>query len=304
MILLRHGNGHIIRLQGFCQGGQNLLKIHKVGQNDLCQNDPRRFGFQGNSNTPMLHHQIQGFAGHNFKRFHIISGFPQKTMQERCGKNKILTTHHHTDGVLRQTHQFQTGRCDQAQGPLCPNKQLRHIKAHIVFGNAHQVIQGGTIGQNPLNPINQVTGHAMAQHVDPAGVGGDISPQTAAIRHRQAQRKPEAMRPSRIIDLKKGTACLSHHNAILRVQGANPIHLGKINQNLAISPRHGPPHQTGVAALGDNRKVMITAKPHQTHNVILAMGKHHSQRGAGETAPLILQPCLIHGLGFKNLMRP
>jgi hypothetical protein len=108
----------------------------------------------------------------------------------------------------------------------------------------------------------------------------------------------------RIIDLKQGASCLGHHNAILGIQGANAIHPRKINQNLAISARHGPPHQTGVAALGHNRQVMIAAKPHQTHNVILAMGKHHRQRGTSETAPLILQPCLIDVCGLKNLMRP
>ena len=88
--------------------------------------------------------------------------------------------------------QPQHGARDDAERAFRADEQLAQIIAGIVLGHAVQRRQHGAIGQHGLDAQHIVTGDAMADHADAAGIGGDIAADLAGAAGTQIDRQQEA----------------------------------------------------------------------------------------------------------------
>ncbi|GMA77675.1 hypothetical protein GCM10025880_40920 [Methylorubrum aminovorans] len=163
--------------------------------------------------------------------------------------------------MTRAGHEAQHRGGDDPERSLAADEELLPVVAGIVLAQGAQAVDDAAVGEHDFETEDEVAGHAVAQHVDAAGIGGDH-----AADHRRAfrgvahrEQPPGGLRCGlrRLYD----AARLDFQGEADRIDRADRVHPCEREHDLA--PRGvggGPAREPGMAALGHQRDARLAAQ--------------------------------------------
>ncbi len=104
---------------------------------------------------------------------------------------------------------------DDAQGAFAADEQLLEVVAGVVLQHAVHRGDDRAVGQHRLQAQHAAAHHAVADHVDAAGVGGDVAAHGAGAARAQVHREHQALLAYRFLQL------LQHHAGLHRGRAAD-----------------------------------------------------------------------------------
>ena len=180
-------------------------------------------------------------------------------------------------------HQAHAGRRHHAQRPLAAAEQSPEVVSGVVLHESPHVRDGLAGPEHGLTTQELRPRGAMAEHLEPPGVGGDGAPDRRALTAAEI----DAVRPP-------GSFCghlhVGHRRpgaggelAAQRVHIADPGQPPQTQHDLAFE-RDAPAHQARVAPLGDEGRTGVSADLDHSRHLPAVAGPDHGRRCTDETA--------------------
>ena len=104
--------------------------------------------------------------------------------------------------------------------PSLPMNNLLQVIAAIVLAQHFQPVPHPAVGQHDFEAKHKVARHAVAQHVEAAGIGGDIAADAAAALRAEGDRQQAILRFGGAFGFLEDAAGLDHHGKIDGADGA------------------------------------------------------------------------------------
>ena len=189
---------------------------------------------------------------------------------------------------------------DDAQGSFGADEQVAQGVAGVVLAERPQPIPDAAIGQYHFQAEHKIAGVAVAQHVDAAGVGGEIAADLTAAFGREAQGKKTIALVRRALDVGEDAAGLDGDGEVDRIDGAHFVHAAEVDQDLAgILMGRGAAAQAGVAALRHDRQPSRGAGRDNLRDLGGRPRPHH-QRRAAVIKPALFMQIRRHRVGIGD----
>ena len=173
--------------------------------------------------------------------------------------------------------QAEHGLRDDAHRALGPDEHLLEIKADVVLQQPVHRRQDRAIGQHGLDTQNVIAGHAIAQHLIAAGVGGNHPAQRAGAARAQIDRQHHALIGRRLLGNLKDAACLGRQGGLRHIDRDHAVHPLQ-RQGNALLDRMRAAAQARKPALRDNRRAGVVADPQRGRHIGGAARPHQRQR--------------------------
>ncbi|MGY3329300.1 hypothetical protein ACVILI_002317 [Mesorhizobium sp. USDA 4775] len=126
--------------------------------------------------------------------------------------------------LRRLGKQLQRGRGDDAERAFRADEDLLEVVAAIVLAQHLQPVPDAAVGQHHFEPEHKVARHAVAQHVEAAGIGGDVAADAAASLRAEGDRQQAVVLFRRALGVLEDAAGLDHHGEVDRADRADPVH--------------------------------------------------------------------------------
>ena len=170
------------------------------------------------------------------------------------------------NGLWEQLHRC---RGDNAKRAFRTDKKMPKIIAGIVLAKAAEKIQHAPAHQHNFNAKRQLARRAIANDIQPAGIGAKIAADGAATFGGEVQREVQPFGLGSLMQCLQNAAGLDGHRHIGGVNLADAVHPPQ-RQNDAVAGfvGCGTAHETGIAALRDNDDVMRVGKSHHLRDLL------------------------------------
>ena len=186
---------------------------------------------------------------------------------------------------MRWGEELERGGGDDAERAFAADKELADVVAGGVFVQRGEVGEQAAVGQHHFQPEHQIARGAVAHHVQPAGVAGDVAADLAGAFAGEAERKQPPGLGSGFLHVLQNRAGFHGDGAVGQAEAADAVEPREVEQNAAVWHRRAA--QAGVAALRGNRHAVFRAPAHQLLHVFHAVGHHSGCRPANvATAPV------------------
>ena len=163
----------------------------------------------------------------------------------------------------RLGEQLQRGGGDDAERAFRAGEQVPQVIAGIVLAQGAEVGDQLAVRQHHLEPEAQIARAAEAQHVEAAGIGGEVAADLAGAFGRQAEREQAVRLARRLLQVGEDAAGLRHHGIVERIDRAHLVHALEAEEDrLAAAVRRRAAGKPGVAALRHDRRVMLARQAH------------------------------------------
>jgi hypothetical protein len=174
--------------------------------------------------------------------------------------------------------ELERGGGDDAERALGPDQQRLQVIAGVVLAQRAQGMQHAAVRQHRLDAEHQLARHAVAQHVQAAGIGGQIAADLAAALRAQAQREEAlgaaaacctsaSVQPaSTVMEKLAASTC----GCVAAAQAAAACCAGFIGRRAAAV--------AGVAALRHDADALLVAPGEQRATLPSAARQRHGQR--------------------------
>ncbi len=154
-------------------------------------------------------------------------------------------------GLARPGMQPQHGRGDHAQRALGADKKLLQVVAGVVLAQPAQPVPQAAVGQHRLQSQDLFARRAVAQHVQPARIGGEVAADLAGAFRRQAQREQPVRVGRGLLEVGEDAARFHGHGVVARVQLPDAVEPARAQDDAgAVGQGRAPAHEAGVPALG------------------------------------------------------
>ena len=233
--------------------------------------------------------EIQYGAIDEFEGSHGVAGARAHPGQEFDRRRRIA--HGDERGLDRAWpwEKFEDSRGDDAKRTLGADEQLLEVVAGVVLAQSSEAAPDLAIREHDLEPEHEIARHAVAQHLDPAGVGRKIAADLAAPLRREAQREEPVGVLRRLLDGLQDAACLHRDREVERVEAAHRVHPLERQEDAArvSRPRDRSADEASIAALRDDRDPRQGADPHAARDLRRRSRSRHEQgRAAIGAAPV------------------
>ncbi|MNN04716.1 hypothetical protein D3C81_1174460 [compost metagenome] len=120
-------------------------------------------------------HQVQAFAGKELERLQARAALrEQQFIQFQRLRRRGHCRQHHAARIGAR-EQPQRRRRDHAQRAFRADQQLLQVVAGVVLAQRAQAVEHLAVGQHGFDAQYQFARHAIAHHVDAAGIGGQVA---------------------------------------------------------------------------------------------------------------------------------
>ena len=184
-------------------------------------------------------------------------------------------------GVAGAGHQLQPRRGDNGQGALGAGQHRRIVVTGVVLDQPGQVRQHGAVGEHRLDAAQLGAHRPVAQHAQPARVGGHGAADGRGGPAGDDNAQVEVRVGVR--DLLEGHARARGHLRRVPVHRGHLAEPGQAEDHLAV-PRHAPSDQASVTALRHHREPGFGAQGQDGGDFRGVAGPHHRRRMATETS--------------------
>ena len=145
---------------------------------------------------------------------------------------------------------------------------MPQVVAGIVLAQPLQPVQHRSVRQDRLDPQAQVARIAIAQHIDPARIGGQHPAHAGRPLRGQCQRKPAPHGLRMGLGLGQRRPGLDHHRVLRRVDLSQRRHAVQRQDHRCRTFRHHlPAHQARPATPGHDADPRFRAGPHQCRHL-------------------------------------
>ncbi len=166
--------------------------------------------------------------------------------------------------LRRPGEQLERRGGDQAERPFAADEHLLEVVAAIVLAQGAQPVPHAAVRQHDLQPEHEVARHAVAQHVEAAGVGGDIAADAAGPLRAEGDGQQAVGLLGRLLGNLQHAASLHHHGKVERVDRAHGSHPLEAHHQLpSAGIGDGGADQPGQPALGHDGHARRRAMAHQ-----------------------------------------
>ena len=180
---------------------------------------------------------------------------------------------------LREELQGRSGH--DAQRSLTADEELLEIVAAIVFAEHIETVPDAPVAEHHLEAQNEVSRHAVAQHVDPAGVGGDVAADAARALRAESDREQAIRCLRRLLGVFENASGFDDHRKIDRIDHAHRVEPVEADYELsAAGSGHRSADETRKAALRDDGKPAFAAESHDGRGLLSAARTRNRQRPA------------------------
>ena len=190
-------------------------------------------------------------------------------------------------GGLRRGEEFERGAGDDAERAFAADEQVFEFVAGGVFVQRVQVGDEFAVGQHHFQPQHQIAHGAVAQHVQAAGVAGDVAADLAAAFAGEAEREKAAVFGGGGLDVLQNAACIDGDGVVGKADMADSVEFAQIQDDAAV--RHAAANQSGVTALRCDGDAVLRAETDGFLHVFHAGRLHDDTVGAGVAFALVKQ---------------
>ena len=242
---------------------------------------------------------------HGLVREKLVGGqiqFFLESLQDIHGVGEVIQAQHQHGQVVRLAGKLHGGFGNETQGALGTDEQMSQIVAGVVLGQILVQIQHIALTGDHFQAGNPVPAHAPANHLDAAGIGGQVATELA---------RPGGGKIHRIVQtvfLGEGLQLLGHHpglathGAITGVEIQNLVHVVERYHHFAIGG-HGACTQAGTSARRYQSHLIVIGKLHQRLHLLRGFRQDNGQRlGRVDFGPVLAVIVQIRRIG-ENLAR-
>ena len=202
--------------------------------------------------------------------------------KERYGRFDVRHGDQCRLAAARFGEELQDRRRDNPQGSFGSQKQLLQIVAGVVLPQAAQAVPDPPVGQDNFQAKHQIPRVAVAQHVDPPGIGGQIAADATASLGGEAQRKQGADGVGGRLNVGQDCAGFHGHRPVGGIDGADPVETLRAQDEAAAW--HATAHHAGIPALGNQGHASLGAQANDLGNFLCA-GRPDDRRTATDEQP-------------------
>ena len=258
-VLRQHAVAHQTRFAQGVEYLQGLLQVVLARDLHFDQGVTGRRGGEGSRQAVARHHPGQGGFGKEFTGGE--TALAPKGGEDRGQRREGGRAQHQHGRGRRWWSQCEGGRADHAQGAFRADEELAQIVAAVVLDEAPAEFEQFARARHHRQTQHPVAGHAVAQHPDAAGVGGDVAADLARSRGREIHRviQPGGLR--RGLDLCRDRARFTGEGGVLGVHRADAAHAVEGNHQLAPG-RHCAAAESGATATGHESDAFAVGELH------------------------------------------
>ncbi len=188
-------------------------------------------------------------------------------------------------GRGRAGHEAEGGGGDDAEGALGADEELFEVGAGVVLAERREAVPEGAVGEHDLEPEDLVAHHAVAQHVDAAGVGGDDAADLGRALAADGEWQEEIVFGDRVLDGLERAAGVDGGGIVVGVDGADAVHAGEAEAHLGVaSVGQGAVDEAGIAALRHDRETEAGAGADHRLDLGRVARAQDRERAAGAVA--------------------
>ena len=223
-----------------------------------------------------------------------------ESLQYIHGVGKVVKAKHQHGQVVRLAGEFHGGFGNETQGALGTDEQMAQIVPGVVLGQILVQIQHIALTGDHFQAGNPVPAHAPANHLDAAGIGGQVATELA---------RPGGGKIHRIVQtvfLGEGLQLLGHHpglathGAITGVEIQNLVHVVERYHHLAIGG-HGAGTQASTTTRRYQSHLVLIGKLHQRLHLLGGFRQDNGQwLGRVDFGPVLAVVVQIRRIG-ENL---
>ena len=229
--------------------------------------------------------QREGKRRHELEGRHQVTAVTARLAEQLDGiveRGKPEKRCRHLVRIWRKLHGH--GR-DDAQGAFGADEQLLQVDPAIVLPKRRQSVEDAAVRQDHFQTEDQLARHPVSQHVDAAGIGGDVAAYAAGALGAERQREEHALFGHRVLEFGQDAACLDHRRKVVGIDLAYPVHSFQAENDLVrIGVRRRPENETCITALRHDRKAKLAARPDRLRDLLGRAGPQHGHRIAGHIA--------------------
>ena len=185
---------------------------------------------------------------------------------------------------MRRGEELERGGGDDAERAFAADKELADVVAGGVFVQRGEVGEQAAVGQHHFQPEHQIARGAVAHHVQPAGIAGDVAADLAGAFAGQAKWKQPPGLGRGFLHVLQNRARFRGDGVVGQADAADAGEPREVEQNAAVW--HSRATQAGVAALRGNRYTVFGTPAHQLLHIFHAIGHH----GCGSLANVAAAP--------------
>ena len=112
---------------------------------------------------------------HKLERRHQIAALNARSAIKRNCILQRIESKHCSFNFIGQRHQFYRNCRDNPENAFGTDEQLLEINSAIVLPQSGKSIKDGSIRQYDFKAQHQFSGHAVAENIDAAGIGADVT---------------------------------------------------------------------------------------------------------------------------------
>ena len=289
LALAHHAIQHPALLDAVLEGFQSLVGHFLGGRLELQQGIERAVGLESRRHVATGHDLGQRLVGEELERGQVELAL--KGMQHRHDRIEVRGAEHHGGEVLRCAIQTHGGLDNKAQGAFSADKQLAHVVAGGVLDQVTVQFQQLAGAGDDLEAGHPVAGHAVANDLDPAGIGADIAANLAGTAGSEIHRVVQALVLGELLQLLGHHARLAHGGAVVFVEFQNLVHVVERHHHFAIGG-DGTGGQAGTTTGRHQGDLVLVGPAHHGLHLLDGLGKDDGGRGGGK----MLGPILAIGV--------
>ena len=198
-------------------------------------------------------------------------------MQDTHHFAEARRTEHQHGQVVGLAGQLYRGLYDKAECAFRTDHQMAEIVAGGVLDQALVQIKQLALAGDHFQAEDPVAGHAVADHLDAAGIGADIAANIAGAGGGKIHRIEQALLLGKFLQLLGNDAGLHGDGAIERAEIQHLVHPVKGHHHLAIGG-HGGGRQPRAATGRHQRDAMLIGQPDNSLHLFGALRQQYSGR--------------------------
>src|SRR5450830_565 len=291
--LAHHAVQHPALLDAVLEGFQGVVGDFFGGGFEFQQCVERAFGLERRRHVTTTKDFGQGLVGEKLESGQVQLALER--VQHRHDRVEVGGRGHLKKEIFRRTVQAHGGFHDKTQGAFGADEQLAHVVAGGVLDQVAVQLQHVAFAGDDLHAGDPVTGHAVANYLDPAGIGADIAANLARTGRSEVHRVVQAVLFGGVLQLLGDHARLALGGAVGEVHVQDLVHIVERDDHFTIGSNGGG-RQAGTPTGRHQRDLALIGPAHDGLHLLNRLGEHDGSRGRREVLGPILAVSL-QGVG-------